>query len=63
VVDDAPPATAPTARAPRATHDWLDEDDTVAAKRRPRPPRPDGEPVHGDLAVDDPAEYRPPPRR
>jgi hypothetical protein len=61
VVDDAPPP-APTAPARSAPHDWLDEDDTVVAKR-PRRPRPEGEPVHGDLAVDDPAEYRPPPRR
>jgi hypothetical protein len=63
--DDAPPAPETTPSAPSAppAHDWLADDETAVAPR-PRPPRRDAEPtIDGDLAVDDPAEYRPPPRR
>jgi hypothetical protein len=67
VVDDAPPP-APGERPPPAP--WLDEDDettTAAPPSRPRPRRTDGptegSPLDGELSVDEPAEYRPPPRR
>jgi hypothetical protein len=63
VVDDAPPPPAPTPPAPASSEppDWLDEQETRVAER-PRPRRPDGEPVDGQLSFDEPAEYRPPPR-
>jgi hypothetical protein len=57
----APETTAAAPSSPPA-HDWLAEDETAVAPR-PRPPRRDGEPLAGELSVDDPAEYRPPPRR
>jgi len=62
--DDAPPPPETTAAAPssRPAHDWLADDETAVAPR-PRPPRREGEPIDGELSVDDPAEYRPPPRR
>jgi hypothetical protein len=63
--DDAPPApeTTPSAPAAPPAHDWLADEETAVAPP-PRPPRRDAEPtIDGDLAVDDPAEYRPPPRR
>jgi len=63
-VDDAPPAettaAAPTTRRPPA--DWLAEDETAVAPR-PQAPSRDPRPTDGELSVDDPAEYRPPPRR
>jgi hypothetical protein len=61
---DDVPAPAPTAAAPSPppAHDWLAEDETAVAPR-PRPPRRDPQPADGELSVDDPAEYRPPPRR
>jgi hypothetical protein len=66
VADDVPPPAAPTAPAPaaREPHDWL-ADDTAPTVARPRPPaRPrEDPPADGELAVDEPAEYRPPPRR
>jgi hypothetical protein len=67
VADDVPPPTAPTTAAPttRAPADWLKEDEespTTVAPRPPARPRED-RPVDGELAVDEPAEYRPPPRR
>jgi hypothetical protein len=64
VVDDAPPPAAPTPRAPSssAPSDWLDDEETHVAER-PRPRRPDAEPLDGQISVDEPAEYRPPPRR
>jgi hypothetical protein len=58
----APPETTPTAPSSPPAHDWLADDETAVAPR-PRPPRRDPAPLDGDLAVDDPAEYRPPPRR
>ena len=62
--DDAAPAPEATPSAPSSppAHDWLADDQTPVAPR-PRPPKRDPEPIDGDLAVDDPAEYRPPPRR
>jgi hypothetical protein len=62
--DDAapPPEATPPAPSSPPAHDWLADDETAVAPR-PRPPRRDPEPVDGDLSVDDPAEYRPPPRR
>jgi hypothetical protein len=66
VADDAPPA--PSGRSQAAP--WLDEEgETTPAEgtekttvaRRPR--RTDAPPLDGDLSVDEPAEYRPPPRR
>ena len=71
VADDAPPPTAPTTQAPaqREPHDWLADDATTVAqpqtRPQPRPPAPprEGGPIDGELAVDEPAEYRPPPRR
>jgi hypothetical protein len=63
VVDDAPPPRAPNPDAPSssAPPDWLADEETTVAERRPRR-RPDGKRVDADLAVDEPAEYRPPPR-
>jgi hypothetical protein len=61
--DVAPPAESPPSRPPPA--DWLADDEerpTTVARRPPARPRED-RPVDGDLAVDEPAEYRPPPRR
>ena len=62
--DEAVPPPEPTPAPPASppTHDWLADDETAVAPRR-RPPRRDPEPLDGDLSVDDPAEYRPPPRR
>jgi hypothetical protein len=63
--DDVAPPTAPTTQAPARAepHDWLADDaPTVAQPRPPAPPR-EGTPVDSELAVDEPAEYRPPPRR
>jgi len=64
VVDDAPPPPAPAPDAPSSSQppDWLDEGETRVAER-PRPRRPDAEPLDGQLSFDEPAEYRPPPRR
>jgi hypothetical protein len=62
--DDVAPPTGPTTQAPARgePHDWLADDaPTVAQPRPPAPPR-EGTPVDGELAVDEPAEYRPPPR-
>jgi len=72
---DTPPPAAPE-RERRAPTSWLDEhDDEPTTTRAPRterttvaqPPRPrrtSGEgPVDDDLDVDEPAEYRPPPRK
>jgi hypothetical protein len=53
---------------------WLDEDDdaptraadtrtTVPDRPRPRRPQTGGSPADGGLEVDEPAEYRPPPRK
>ncbi|MEA2384664.1 MAG: hypothetical protein QOH72_4635 [Solirubrobacteraceae bacterium] len=64
VVDDAPAPTTPGAPAPSSSEpsDWLDEEKTHVAER-PQPRRPDAEPLDGQLSFDEPAEYRPPPRR
>jgi hypothetical protein len=64
VADDVPPSGAPSAPAagPSAPPDWLHEEETsVAPPPRPRPR--EGPPADAELAVDEPAEYRPPPRR
>jgi hypothetical protein len=65
VVDEAPPP-APGRAPPSGAAPWLEDDEetTVAERPRPRPPRRTGEqPLDGELSVDEPAEYRPPPRR
>ena len=64
IADDVPPGTAPPTPAPTPAGpaDWLAEDDTTVAQRPPAPPR-EGARIDGELAVDEPAEYRPPPRR
>ena len=63
-VDDAPPPPAPPAPGPSSSEppDWLDEQETRVAEP-PRPRRPDAEPLDGQPSVDEPSEYRPPPRR
>jgi hypothetical protein len=71
VVDDGPPRaaggggpppTAPTDPArPAAVRP--DEAQTTVAEPRPRPSRTDDDPLDGQLSFDEPAEYRPPPRR
>jgi hypothetical protein len=73
VVDDAPPPEADTVPAPAAADppersgdppseptDAADTEPTVVARRR-RPPNDDL--FDGQLSFDEPAEYRPPPRR
>ena len=60
--DVPPPETAAAASSRPPAHDWLADDETAVASR-PRPPRRDPQPIDGELSVDDPAEYRPPPRR
>jgi hypothetical protein len=61
VTDDAPPEPAPPPPPPESPPpDASGEGPTVVA-RRPRPPGED--PVDGQLSFDEPAEYRPPPRR
>jgi hypothetical protein len=64
VADDAPPPDAPASPAPGRPepHDWLADDAPTVADRPPARPR-EGPPGDGELAVDEPAEYRPPPRR
>ena len=59
VVDDQPPPEAETVPAPAAA-DPPDTEPTVVA-RRPRPPA--DEVFEGQLSFDEPAEYRPPPRK
>ena len=61
VTDDAPPpAPQEAAKTEEPPPDKPDDGTTVAA-RRPRPPGDD--PFEGQLSFDEPAEYRPPPRR
>ena len=65
VVDDAPPPSAETVPAPAAAGpppaaEGRDTEPTVVARRR-RPP--DDDALDGQLSFDEPAEYRPPPRR
>jgi hypothetical protein len=74
LVDDAPPPTAATQR--REPVSWLDDDadddqrtttpGETSATTPSRPPRPrrteTGPTVEGELSVDEPTEYRPPPR-
>jgi hypothetical protein len=61
VTDDAPPPTPEEpAKAEEQPPDKPDDDTTVVARRR-RPPGDD--PFEGQLSFDEPAEYRPPPRR
>jgi hypothetical protein len=62
-VDNVAPANEPPSRPPPP--DWLADDGespTTVPRRAPARPRED-RPVDGELAVDEPAEYRPPPRR
>jgi hypothetical protein len=61
VTDDAPlPAPQEAAKTEEPPPDKPDDGTTVAARRR-RPPGDD--PFEGQLSFDEPAEYRPPPRR
>ena len=61
VTDDAPPpAPEEAAKTEEPPPDKPDDGTTVAA-RQPRPPGDD--PFEGQLSFDEPAEYRPPPRR
>jgi hypothetical protein len=61
VTDDAPPpAPEEAAKTEEPPPDKPDDGTTVVA-RRPRPPGDD--PFEGQLSFDEPAEYRPPPRR
>jgi len=61
VTDDAPPpAPDEAAKTEEPPPDKPDDGTTVAA-RQPRPPGDD--PFEGQLSFDEPAEYRPPPRR
>jgi hypothetical protein len=64
VTDDAAPPPPeqpePPAKAEEPPSDKPDDAPTVVA-RRPRPPGDD--PFEGQLSFDEPAEYRPPPRR
>jgi hypothetical protein len=60
--DDAPPETAPPPPPPpegRPPDDPGDSPTVVARRRRP----PGEDPFDGQLSFDEPAEYRPPPRR
>ena len=68
VVDDAPPPPAETVPAPAAADpppaadaEAPDTEPTVVARRRRPPPGDDA--LDGQLSFDEPAEYRPPPRR
>jgi hypothetical protein len=71
VVDDAPPPDAETVPAPAAADpppaapdappEADDTEPTVVARRRQRPTAEDV--FDGQLSFDEPAEYRPPPRR
>jgi hypothetical protein len=76
VADDVPAPATPAGDAPRpAPAAWLDEDDdtpprppsertTVPDRPRPRRTTTEGPALEGgDLDVDEPAEYRPPPRK
>jgi hypothetical protein len=58
--DEPPPATEEQPKAEEPPPDKPDEGPTVVAQR-PRPPGDD--PFEGQLSFDEPAEYRPPPRR
>jgi hypothetical protein len=64
VTDDAPPPSPeqpePPTKVEEPPSDKPDDAPTVVA-RRPRPPGDD--PFEGQLSFDEPAEYRPPPRR
>jgi hypothetical protein len=57
--DDAPPAEPP--KAPEPPPDKPDDTSPTVVARRRRPPGDD--PFEGQLSFDEPAEYRPPPRR
>jgi hypothetical protein len=63
VADDEPPPEAETVPTPAAADpppEALETEPTVVARRR-RPP--DDDVLDGQLSFDEPAEYRPPPRR
>jgi hypothetical protein len=57
---EAKPAAPRSDDAPTAREDRSDDAPSIAARRR-RPP--DDDPFDGQLSFDEPAEYRPPPRR
>jgi hypothetical protein len=68
-VDDAPPPpppsegpTEPSPPPPGGSAPPPDEERTTVVER-PRPPRGGDDPFDGQLSFDEPAEYRPPPRR
>jgi multisubunit Na+/H+ antiporter MnhB subunit len=59
--DDAPPEAAPPRPAPAGPPPDAPDDSPTVVARRPRPAGED--PFDGQLSFDEPAEYRPPPRR
>jgi hypothetical protein len=61
VRDDARPEPAPTPPPPDEPPPAAPDDSPTVVARRPRPPSDD--PFDGQLSFDEPAEYRPPPRR
>jgi len=61
VTDDAPPPAPEEASKTEEPPPDKPDDGTTVAARRPRPPGDD--PFEGQLSFDEPAEYRPPPRR
>jgi hypothetical protein len=61
VTDDAPPPAPEDAAKTEEPPPDKPDDGTMVAARRPRPPGDD--PFEGQLSFDEPAEYRPPPRR
>jgi hypothetical protein len=61
VTDDAPPPGPQEAAKTEEPPPDKPDDGTTVAARRPRPPGDD--PFEGQLSFDEPAEYRPPPRR
>jgi hypothetical protein len=61
VTDDAPPPTPEEPAKEEQPPPDKPEDETTVVARRRRPPGDD--PFEGQLSFDEPAEYRPPPRR
>jgi len=61
VTDDAPPPAPDEAAKTEEPPPEKPDDGTTVAARQPRPPGDD--PFEGQLSFDEPAEYRPPPRR
>jgi hypothetical protein len=61
VTDDAPPPPETERQQPSEPKAEKQDDAPTVVARRPRPPGDD--PFEGQLSFDEPAEYRPPPRR